>query len=154
MSGLGEFNNYLSTLPTPQAFDATKLLAIMDSFHAPFETHFHNEISTILSLRDHPNAPAGDSPASAAASDMLRTWGKKTVSKAGTTDVVPFFLLNTDLSDNFEEGLWNNWPPMPKPIKWGLINVGGWYYGGYWKFASCDSQGMPRELFALEGKDA
>ncbi|KAJ4397731.1 hypothetical protein N0V93_001966 [Gnomoniopsis smithogilvyi] len=154
MAGLGEFNNYLSTLPTPQALNATKLLAIMDSFHAPFETHFHNEIATILSLRDHPNAPAGDSPRSVEASDMLRAWGKKTVSKAGTTDVVPFFLLNTDLSDNFEEGLWSNWPPMPAPIKWGLINVAGWYYGGYWKFASCDAQGMPRELYALEGKNA
>lgn len=152
LSGLGEFRDYLVGLPTPQALNATKLIAIMDSFHEPFETHFHNEIATIYALRQHPNVPASASPEAKAASDMLRAWGKATVTKAGVTDVVPFFLLNTDLSDGFEDGLWNSWPPIPAPIKWGLINVAGWFKGGYWRFASCDSRGMPRELYALEKK--
>lgn len=65
-------------------------------------------------------------------------------------DVVPFFLLNTDLSPGFEDGLWSRWPPIPAPIKWGLVNVAGWFKAGYWRFASCDAQGMPRELYALQ----
>ncbi|KAF3764291.1 hypothetical protein M406DRAFT_322558 [Cryphonectria parasitica EP155] len=149
MAGLVEFNTYLTSLPTPQALDGAKLLAIMDSFSQPFETHFHNEIATIARLADHPAAPKPDTPEAAEASLTFKSWGKSTVTKAGTTDVVPFFLLNLDRTPLFEDGRWASWPPIPAPIKWGLINVGGWFKGGYWKFASCDSAGNRRELYAL-----
>lgn len=152
MAGLVEFNTYLTSLPTPQALDGPKLLSIMDSFSAPFETHFHNEIATIANLADHPSAPKPDTPEAAEASLTFKNWGKSTVTKAGTTDVVPFFLLNLDRTDQFEGGRWANWPPIPAPIKWGLINVGGWFKGGYWKFASCDAGGNRRDLYALQGE--
>ncbi|PSR97267.1 hypothetical protein BD289DRAFT_362798 [Coniella lustricola] len=154
MSGLVEFNTYLTALPTPQAFDGAKLVEIMDSFFQPFETHFHNEIKTIADLANHPNAPRPESPEAAEASLTFKTWGKSTVTKAGTTDVVPFFLLNLDRTAAFEDGIWANWPPIPAPIKWGLINVGGWFKGSYWKFASCDASGHRRQLYALAGQQA
>lgn len=124
----------------------------MDDFHVPFETHFHNEIATIANLASHPNAPKPDTPEAVAAWNTFKSWGKNTVTKAGTTDVVPFFLLNLDRTTGFEEGMWANWPPIPAPIKWGLINVGGWFKGGYWKFASCDASGRPRVLYSLQQK--
>lgn len=122
----------------------------MKSFQEPFENHFHSEITTIAGMAEHPNAPKEGTPEAANASLTFKTWGKSTVTKAGTADVVPFFLLNLDRTT--EDGLWANWPPMPAPIKWGLINIAGAWHWGWWKFASCDAAGQPRELYALESK--
>ena len=119
----------------------------MDSFRTSFEHHFHHEIGIIAALASHPRAPAEGSEEAAAASEIFKAWGKKTVTKAGVTDVVPFFLLNLDHTS--EGGMWASWPPIPAPVKWGLLNIAGAWYGPRWKFASCDSQGQPRELHAL-----
>ncbi|KAJ5893277.1 ZIP zinc transporter-domain-containing protein [Penicillium taxi] len=147
IAGLTEFNTYLSALPSPSEFSSTELIRIMDSFKDNFENHFHREISHIAAFADHPKAPVPDTPEHAEAALTFKTWGKKTVSKAGVLDVVPFFLLNLDRT--YEEGTWANWPPMPAPIKWGLTNIAGSWYGSWWKFSSCDSQGQPQELYAL-----
>lgn len=147
LAGLAEFNTYISTLPSPTDLDSKKLLSLMDSFKDNFENHFHSEISTIAALSQHSKAPAENTPEGDAASLTFKVWGKKTVTKAGMLDVVPFFLLNLDRTA--EDGLWANWPPMPAPVKWGLVNVAGSWYGSWWKFSSCDSQGQPQELYAL-----
>lgn len=117
LGGLAEFNTYLTTLPTPASFSGPELRRIMASFQAPFETHFHNEIKTIADMAGHASAPAPGSTEEAVAGQTFKAWGKATVSKAGMLDVVPFFLLNLDRT--VEEGLWENWPPMPAPIKVG-----------------------------------
>jgi len=118
----------------------------MSSFQEPFESHFHSEISTIANLANHPNAPKPGSPEEAKAALTFKTWGKTTVSKAGNLDVVPFFLMNLD--GTVEDGMWANWPPIPAPIKWGLVNIGGAYNHRWWKFSSC-SGGKPRQLYAV-----
>ncbi|KAH7363443.1 hypothetical protein B0T11DRAFT_282608 [Plectosphaerella cucumerina] len=148
LPGLAEFNTYLSSLEDPILFSAAELRRIMTSFQVAFETHFHSEISTLAALADHPGAPKPGSSQAAAASAVFKTWGKSTVTKAGTTDVVPFFLMNLDR--DVEGGMWANWPPIPAPIKWGLVNIAGSWYGGRWKFSSCDANGRPRELYALQ----
>jgi hypothetical protein len=119
----------------------------MSSFRAPFAHHFHHEITTIAALSSLPAAPAHDSPEAGAAAAVFKAWGKKTVMKAGAADGVPFFLLNLDAT--YEEGRWASWPPMPAPVRWGLVNVAGAVHWGWWKFASCDAWGRPRELYAL-----
>lgn len=124
----------------------------MDSFQEPFEQHFHSEIDTIAKLAEHPNAPEEGSPEAGNATATFKWWGKTTVSKAGTTDVVPFFLLNLDRT--VEEGMWLNWPPMPAPIRWGLINIAGSWHSEWWRFASCNAAGHPRELYALQFPEA
>ncbi|KAI0812867.1 hypothetical protein GGR55DRAFT_585567 [Xylaria sp. FL0064] len=146
LPGLAEFEKYLTSLRSPKDFSGTELQRIMSSFQEPFETHFHSEISTIASLADHPNAPKPGSPEEAAASQTFKTWGKSTVTKAGTLDVVPFFLLNLD--GTVEDGMWANWPPIPAPIKWGLVNIAGAYHNRWWKFSSC-AGGKPRQLYAV-----
>ncbi|KAI1292459.1 hypothetical protein F5Y03DRAFT_400432 [Xylaria venustula] len=146
LPGLAEFEKYLVNLRSPQDFSGTELQRIMSSFREPFETHFHSEISTIADLANHPNAPKPGSPEETTASLTFKTWGKSTVTKAGTLDVVPFFLLNLD--GTVEDGLWENWPPIPSPIKWGLVNIGGAYHNRWWKFSSC-AGGKPRQLYAV-----
>ncbi|KAI0477332.1 hypothetical protein GGR56DRAFT_691847 [Xylariaceae sp. FL0804] len=146
LGGLSEFEKYLTSLKSPIDFSGDELVRIMTAFQEPFEHHFHSEIGTIARLAEHPNAPQAGSPEAAAASQTFKAWGKSTVTKAGTLDVVPFFLLNLD--GTVEEGMWANWPPIPAPIKWGLTNIGGAYYSRYWKFSSC-AGGKPKQLHAL-----
>lgn len=147
LQGLSAYEAYLSHLPTPSVFDGKELCRIMDTFQAPFEHHFHSEITHIASFASLPSAPPQGSLEADQAAAVFKSWGKKTVTKAGTTDVVPFFLMNLDTT--YEEGRWANWPPMPAPIRWGLVNVAGSWNWAFWKFASCDSAGRPRELYAL-----
>ncbi|KAL2137277.1 hypothetical protein VTI74DRAFT_5008 [Chaetomium olivicolor] len=146
LAGLADFEKYLTNLKSPADFSGEELLRIMQSFQQPFEEHFHNEIATISKFSDHPNAPKEATPEYDAAAATFKAWGKSTVTKAGVTDVVPFFLLNLDRT--VEDGMWANWPPMPAPIKWGLINVAGAWHSRWWKFASCDADGQPQELWA------
>ena len=122
----------------------------MSTFQADFEHHFHSEIATIAAFADHPNAPKPDTPENEAATTTFKTWGKSTVTKAGIMDVVPLFLMNLDKT--VEEGMWANWPPMPEPIRWGLVNLAGAVHYGWWKFASCDSNGKPQELWAYRAQ--
>lgn len=150
LEGLANFNAYLTALPSPQDFDGVKLVEIMDTFQQPFTHHFHNEIITISSFANLADAPAADSPEAVTAAATLKAWGKKTLTKAGMTDVVPFALLNLDRT--FEDGMWANWPPMPAPIRWMMVNVFGSWNWGWWRFASCDAHGKPRALYALQGK--
>lgn len=148
LGGLAEYEKYLSSLASPSDFDGEKLREIMSSFQDAFSHHFHNEIATIASFADLPSAPKQDSPEAQQVAATFKAWGKKTVTKAGTFDVVPFFLLNLDV--DYEDGMWATWPPMPAPIRWGLVNVAGSVHWGWWKFASCDSQGKKKELYALQ----
>lgn len=151
LPGLAEFRSYLSGLASPADFSPDALLRIMDSFKEPFEHHFHHEIASIAALVAHPSAPAEGTIEAAAASKMFKAWGKKTVSQAGVADVVPFFLLNLD--GTAEGGAWMDWPPMPAPVRWALVNVvGSWWGGARWKFSSCDGAGSPRELYALSNE--
>ncbi|KAI1134867.1 hypothetical protein F5Y05DRAFT_193763 [Hypoxylon sp. FL0543] len=148
LGGLAKFEKYLRDVEAqPARFDGAELVRIMDGFQEPFGEHFHSEIATIAALADHPNAPKPGSPEEAAASATFKSWGKSTVTKAGTLDVVPFFLLNLD--GTAEEGAWANWPPIPGPIKWGLVNIAGAWHSRWWKFSSC-AGGRPRKLYALQ----
>ncbi|KAM3533347.1 hypothetical protein MY4038_003354 [Beauveria bassiana] len=150
IDGVVQFQTYLKDLSTSSSklLSADELLRIMDSFRAPLGDHLHSEVQTIAALAAHPKAPAEGSEEAAAAALVFKTWGKKTVTKAGLLDVVPFFFLNLDRT--FEGGRWAHWPPMPGPTRWILTNVVGTYYGNRWRFASCGADGSPRELFALE----
>lgn len=148
IDGVAHFQKYLKDLSKSTKLSADELVRIMDSFREPFGNHLHSEVQTIADLAKHPKAPIEGSEEAAAAALVFKTWGKKTVTKAGMLDVVPFFFLNLD--STFEGGKWANWPPMPGPIRWMLTNVVGTFYGNWWRFASCSSSGIPRELLALE----
>lgn len=119
----------------------------MRGFQDPFIHHFHHEIATIASFADLPSAPKPNTPEADRAAAVFKAWGKKTVTKAGTFDVVPFFLMNLDAE--YEEGMWREWPPMPALVRWGLVNGAGSVHWGWWKFASCDAWGRRRALYAL-----
>jgi hypothetical protein len=145
---MSEFRTYLTSLKSPAEFNASKLLEIMNNFQEPFESHFRSEISTIAALSNHPGTPKEGTPEQTKASEVFDRWGRNVLLKAGLTDVVPFFLFNTDVS--YEDGLWTSWPPIPRPVRWGLLSIAGRFHLGQWRFASCDASGHPRELYALK----
>lgn len=148
LGGLAEFAKYLRAAQAkPDSFDGAELARIMDGFRDSFADHFHSEIQTIAALADHPNAPTLGTPEADLAAETFKAWGKNTVTKAGTLDVVPFFLLNLD--GTAEEGKWENWPPIPAPVKWGLVNIAGAWHARWWQFSSC-AGGKPRKLYALQ----
>ncbi|CAI4218552.1 unnamed protein product [Parascedosporium putredinis] len=125
LGGLGEFNTYLTSLKSPSDFSGEELRRIMASFHEPFENHFHSEISTIADMAGHPKAPQAGSP------KRRRR-------------------LQCSRHRSAEAPLWENWPPMPNPIKWGMVNIAGSWYSSWWKFSSCDANQRPKELYALK----
>jgi hypothetical protein len=148
IDGVKLFETYLTSLPDKKALSPERLISIMDSFREPLGHHLHSEVTTIANLSTHPRAPPQGTLEAAAAADVFKNWGKKTITKAGMADVAPFFFLNLDRT--FEQNMWWGWPPMPKAIRWGIVNIAGMYHGNWWKFASCAQDGTPRELFGLE----
>lgn len=96
IDGVVQFEAHLKGLSKSTELSADALLRITDSFRAPLDRHLHSEVQTIAALAAHPRAPVKGSGAAAAAALVFKTWGKKTVTKAGMLDVVPFFFLNLD----------------------------------------------------------
>lgn len=119
----------------------------MDEFQEPFSQHFRSEVDKIASLSRHPNTPKEGSPEEAKEKAPFEKWGGDSIMRGGFTDVMMFFLFNLDRT--YEDGLWAHWPPIPGPIRWSMTNLGSLVHGGWWRFASCDSSGKPRELYAL-----
>ncbi|BDD60139.1 hypothetical protein MPDQ_002753 [Monascus purpureus] len=147
MEGLVKFHDYLEPLSEQgqeTQFNASTLLSIMDSFSEAFCHHFHSEIATIAALSE---TKTDNKDLAATVGPVFSKWGKASIMRAGLTDVVPFLFLNFDRTA--EEGKWANWPPMPAPIRWGLVNVGGFWYSGWWRFSSCGYDGKPQTLYAL-----
>jgi hypothetical protein len=144
---IAEFHTYLSSVQ-PGEFSADKLLEIMNAFQGPFESHFRSEIETIAALASHPNIPKEGSAEEKRAIDDFDTWGRQSVLSGGLTEVVPVFFMNLDR--DYEDGLWTDWPKIPTPIRWTLINLGTILNGGRWRYASCDGNGKRRPLYALK----
>ncbi|RCI12282.1 hypothetical protein L249_0495 [Ophiocordyceps polyrhachis-furcata BCC 54312] len=147
LRGLDGLRRYLDSLSNASALTSAALLGVMDQLHQPLEHHLHHEVAVMADMATHANAPAADSLQGAVASATLKAWGKNTVRKAGVADVVPLFLLNADRTA--EKGMWRDWPPMPRPVRWAMVNMVGAVHGGWWRFASCDGRGRPRQLHAL-----
>ncbi|GFF58710.1 hypothetical protein IFM46972_11184 [Aspergillus udagawae] len=51
-AGMEKFRQYVYDTPADR-YDGTKLQAILDEFGKPLEKHMHNEISTLLNLKDY-----------------------------------------------------------------------------------------------------
>lgn len=147
---VGTLQTYLFKLAHPHNVTSERLIKLLDEIKPDLEKHMHNEVKTIANLAKHPRAPLEGTPEAVKAKNVFAEWGKKTVTKAGLLDVLPFFLLNLD--QTAEDGLWVDWPPMPKPVRWTLTNVFGMVRGRLWKFSSCNYEGLPKELYAYNQK--
>jgi len=136
-SGFDAYASYLRSLSGREsAFSATTLISIMDSFRDALITHLNDEIPTILNLAQY-----GDRLNLA---KIMADDGEDTMGKMSKIGALPLFLLNNDLT--FEGGMHSEFPPAPKVAKWVMMHGCTWWYRGWWKFATCDSYGRPKEL--------
>ncbi|KAF1812056.1 hypothetical protein P152DRAFT_474285 [Eremomyces bilateralis CBS 781.70] len=102
VAGVVDMADYLATTARyPASFSGATLRAKMDAFRALFQEHFHAEIATIaaLSTEGAGDPEAGEGRAS-------EQWGKRSVTRAGWTDVFVFLVLHMDRE--WEEGMWGN----------------------------------------------
>ncbi|TAQ88517.1 hypothetical protein B7494_g3157 [Chlorociboria aeruginascens] len=140
LPGIKAFREYLDSISsTPEEFSGNHLTQLIDDFAPVLTEHLSDEIPTLLAL-----SRFGDK---LPLRDMINFESKKSplfVSKTGGT---PFFFRNLDLT--FEDGLWANWPPMPKFVWWFMNKTFVRVNQNWWKYASCDDQGQPQELPAL-----
>ncbi|KAF2834721.1 hypothetical protein M501DRAFT_1027162 [Patellaria atrata CBS 101060] len=137
-AGLDKYVAYLAdTKKSPATFSGARLVAIMDEFRDVLIRHLNEEIPTLLDLARYRSAKL----------DLLQILdkdGEDTMGKMSKVSELPFFLLNHDVT--FEDGLHAEFPPAPKVAKWGMMKIGTWVYRGWWKFATCDTDGRPREV--------
>ncbi len=138
-SGVEAFKTYLLSLKGAEStFSATKLVSIIDSFSGALVKHLSDEIPTLEALsRFGPSIPF---------LQLSEVEMRKATEQIPKTEGLPFFLLNMDRT--FEGGMWEHWPPIPRPVRWTLIRVLAWKHTGWWRFASCDYDGMPQKLYA------
>jgi len=147
MPGIVNFEKYLLSFKSPSEFSGTKLLEIMATFQEPFEIHMRSEVATIANLARHARTPAEGSAEEKSTQAAFDAREGKNLVFSGVTDVMPFFLFNFDAE--YEDGLWDNWPPIPTPVRWVMISVGKVRHPGWWKFASCNAVRRRIPLYAV-----
>lgn len=147
MPGLVQFHHYLTSLKSSEEFSGTKLLEIMATFQEPFGKHMRSEVLTIAALSSHPKTPKTGSDEEKTINKAFEAREGNNLMKSGMTDVLPFFLFNYDRE--FEDSMWANWPPIPGPVRWTIMNVAKALHPSWWKFAACDSQRQRRPLYAV-----
>ncbi|KAL1964137.1 hypothetical protein VTN77DRAFT_7225 [Rasamsonia byssochlamydoides] len=137
LSGVEAYKEYLLSLTgNEEVFSGERLCSIIDSFGQELQDHLEEEIVTLLELSKYGQCVK-----------LRQLWeqeGQQTLSRMLRTGALPFFFLNHDVT--YEDGLWKDWPPAPAAVKWAIRHIFSWWNAGYWKFASCDTSGVPQPL--------
>lgn len=141
--GVEAFHAYLSSLAGRESdFSGTHLRKLIDAFAPALLQHLSDEIPSLLSLRKYGS--------SLPILEITSREGRAASSHLAKTGPIVFFMLNLDVT--FEDGLWSKFPPIPGPVRWALVRALASWNRSWWRFASCDCDGRPKELFAL-GKE-
>lgn len=112
----------------------------IEQFAYVLSKHLDNEIPRLVGLVNHqPSIPLAEIMAQAHREDA-------SIDPSKMRKLLLFFLLNHDIT--FEGPLWVNFPPLPPEMKRTLLGMMEGGSEGEWKFASCDSNGKPRALYA------
>lgn len=141
--GMVNFKAYLTTCAAaPGSFSATNLLHLMDTFGPPLHQHLLHEPAKMASLAKYPIDIRALSEKTA----------KHSIDHTSTVNLLPMLLFNLDLE--FENGKWKDFPPVPAPMRWVMVNVIGWWRAGWWRFGSCGADGRRVRLLALRDEYA
>lgn len=158
---LQRFSEYLTAQQSqPAHFEPNKLLEIMNLLIEPMPTYFRNRAVEIADVAHYPKLDLLYGDHSRGTNYLVRnlsvglkrafvTWLTKALGGGGKLGVVQFILLNHDCYQ-FEGGLWYDWPPVWMVTRWLHLNHAAWLGSGTWRFASCDTEGYPRELYAFQ----
>lgn len=137
--GIEEYASYLRSLKGKEGtFSGSHLCSIIDSFGPTLHQHLADEIPSLLALSKY-----GDKV------HLNKLWDQQSIGKFTLHSAVtriPFYLCNLDRT--FEDGLWKDFPEVPKLAKAFMGNWVSRLNGGYWKFGACTMAGEPKELYA------
>ncbi|KAF6238848.1 hypothetical protein HO173_002720 [Letharia columbiana] len=137
-AGLSSLATYLGTCRAqPKTFNASALLSIMDAFAPAFATHLANEPPALASLSTY----AFDIKALSAKT------AEYSMARTSTFNLLPMLWYNLDVE--FEGGKWRDFPPVPAPMRWVLVNILGRWQARWWRFGTCGADGKRIELLAL-----
>jgi hypothetical protein len=121
-------------------FKDALLLGIMESFAVPLHEHLAKEPQTLLGLSRFCTSENHFDLATIA----IET-GKKTLSIEFAFNVFPMFLLNMEIYE-FEDGMWQNFPAAPTPVRWIMRTILPLWNAKQWKFMSCSNDGRRKRL--------
>ncbi|KAF4635464.1 hypothetical protein G7Y89_g2641 [Cudoniella acicularis] len=142
--GLASFKDYLANLKNPEKnFKALQLLGIMDSFAEALYSHLAAEPQSLLNLSRLCTAERQFDLAAIAAET-----GKRSVTLEFAFNVLPIFLGNMETVE-FEDGMWQNFPDVPAPVRWIMKNILPLWNRRQWRFMSCSRDGRRKPLIAL-----
>ena len=109
----------------------------MDTFAPALVTHLANEPPALASLSTY----AVDIKA------LSEKTAQHSMARTSSFNLLPMLWYNLDVE--FEGGKWKNFPPVPTPMRWVLVNIFGWWQARWWRFGSCGTDGKRIELLAL-----
>ncbi|CAI0655743.1 unnamed protein product [Colletotrichum noveboracense] len=141
--GLHEYLSYLEKVQKgegegEEAYSGVKLKGIIDSFMPGLRQHLSDEIDTLLKLGEY------DVEWDEWFERLMKELLSKSNDPALKTTTIPLLLTNRDKS--FEDGIYAWWPALP----WFVVILFRWFFipthRSWWRFSSCDDQGMPKEL--------
>ncbi|KAI7779404.1 hypothetical protein LA080_000884 [Diaporthe eres] len=137
--GLQKFKDYVdSHLADPSSYSGKDLVSVLESFGEVLATHLAHEPPKLASLGQY-----GDFDPK----PLSEQTANHSMKYMHVTNVLPMLWFNLD--KEFEEGKWADFPAMPGPVKWVMINVLGSWQRNWWRFGSSGADGLQRELYCL-----
>lgn len=109
----------------------------MDTLAPALATHLANEPPALASLATY----AIDMK------DLSNRTTKHSMARTSVVNLLPMLWFNLDVE--FENGKWQNFPPISAPVRWVMVNILGRWQARWWRFGSCDADGKRIELMAL-----
>jgi hemerythrin-like domain-containing protein len=142
-AGLKAFDEYIAAATrAPESFSGARLVEIIDGFGQALVQHLADEIPTILALAEHREKMD--------ISKVIEDEAKHSMSKLGFKTTVPYLITALDVT--FEEGLHRDFPPAPGLVKAVARALAPRFNKGYWRFAPCAKDGLPKDMLAAPEK--
>ncbi|RFU27023.1 hypothetical protein B7463_g9300, partial [Scytalidium lignicola] len=136
--GLQAFDEYLQSVKEgKEKYDVVKVQKLVDGFAPILVSHLTDEVNFISGLEKYEDKIDWKT--------YEKVIGDHAVKGGNTEFEVPLMATNIDLT--FEKGLHEkHWPPWPwfAGLMFRLVFIPK--HKGYWRFSTCDSKGMPKEL--------
>ena len=123
----------------PSSFSGAELIRILESYSNILYEHLADEIPTLLALEKY-----GDKlPIKA----LLDEDAQAVMAACPlTTDLTAAWMM---IDKTFEGGRYEEFPPAPMVLQWGLRYALPYWNRSWWRFAPCDANGVPKPLYAV-----
>lgn len=141
--GLERYYAYLCSLDGKEdSFSGSTLIQLIDDFSDPLMKHLSHELTSIMELSRFGNDGL-----------IWKIWtdgveaGKSEMQLWDLIEKAPLALMTHDVT--YENGMHQNYPPIPAPLSFMIRYVFSLWYNGYWDFAPCNKSGQPKPSPAI-----